>query len=60
MSKPVEQLIQSILDDFAASKNAQESLEAKALFRLLNCCLPPKSDASVPDQHAPQYQWFGF
>ena len=44
MSKPVEELIQSILDDFAAGKQAQESLEAKALFRLLNCCLPPKSD----------------
>ena len=56
MSRPVEKLIQSILDDFAASKDARESLEAKALFQLLNCCLPPKSDASVPDRQTPQYQ----
>ena len=56
MSRPVEQLIQSILDEFAASNNAKDSLEAKALFRLLNCCLPPKSDAFLPDQHTSQHQ----
>ena len=40
MSKPIENVLQSILDDFAASRQAQAELEAKALFRLLNCCLP--------------------
>lgn len=40
MSKPVEELLQSIEDDFAAAKQPHEDLEAKALFRLLNCCLP--------------------
>lgn len=34
------QCFQSIVDDFAASRQAQAELEAKALFRLLNCCLP--------------------
>ena len=42
MSKPIEHMIiQSILDDFAASHQSREELEAKALFRLLNFCLPP-------------------
>jgi hypothetical protein len=40
MSKPIENVLQSILDDFAASRQEQAELEAKALFRLLNCCLP--------------------
>jgi hypothetical protein len=41
MSRPVDELIQSIVDDFAAAKQTQEVLEAKALFRLLNYCPPP-------------------
>lgn len=49
MSRLVEDLIQSILDEFAAGKQAQEALEAKALFRLLNCSLPEKSDAIQMD-----------
>jgi hypothetical protein len=40
MSKPVDELLQSIMDDFAAGKQTQKALEAKALFRLLNCCPP--------------------
>jgi hypothetical protein len=40
MSKPVNELLESILDDFAAGKQTQEALEAKALFRLLNYCPP--------------------
>ena len=40
MSKPVEEILQSILDEFVASKQAREELEAKALFRLLNFCPP--------------------
>jgi hypothetical protein len=41
MSKPVDELLQSILDDFAAGKQTHEAIEAKALFRLLNYCPPP-------------------
>jgi hypothetical protein len=44
MSRPVEQLLQSILDEFAAGRQTQEALEAKALFRLLNYCPPPALD----------------
>ena len=40
MSKAVDELIQSIRDDFAAGKQTPEELEAKALFRLLNYCAP--------------------
>ena len=41
MSRPVDELLQSILDDFAAGKQTQEALEAKTLFRLLNYCPAP-------------------
>jgi hypothetical protein len=44
MSRPVDELLQSILDDFAAGKQTQEALEAKALFRLLNYCPPAAFD----------------
>jgi hypothetical protein len=44
MSRPVDELLQSILDDFAAGTQTQEALEAKALFRLLNYCPPPALD----------------
>jgi len=47
MSKPAEELIiQSILDEFAASHHSREELEAKALFRLLNYC-PPDLETRV-------------
>ncbi len=34
MSKAVEEILQSILDEFAAGKQSHETLEARALFRL--------------------------
>jgi hypothetical protein len=40
MSRPVDELLRSITNDFAAAKQTQEELEAKALFRLLNYCPP--------------------
>jgi len=47
MGKSIEQLIiQSILDDFAASHQARADLEAKALFRLLNYCPPVHLESS--------------
>ena len=54
MSKSVEQILQSILDEFAASKQAREELEAKALFRLLNYCPPPdfETGAMSPESGA--------
>jgi hypothetical protein len=44
MSRPVDELLQSILDEFAAGRQSREALEAKTLFRLLNYCPPPASD----------------
>lgn len=41
MSRPIDQLLQSIMDDFAAGKQTLEALEARTLFRLLNYCPPP-------------------
>jgi hypothetical protein len=40
MSKPVEEILKSILEEFASSRQAREELVAKALFRLLNYCPP--------------------
>ena len=42
MGRSVDELLQSIKDDFAAARQSHEELEAKALFRLLNYCPPPE------------------
>jgi hypothetical protein len=54
MSKPIEEILQSILDEFAASKQGREELVAKALFRLLNYCPPPdfETGAMSPESGA--------
>jgi hypothetical protein len=53
MSKPIEDLLQSIEDDFAASRQAHETLEARALFRLLNCCPPvTRESGAIPISEA--------
>jgi hypothetical protein len=51
MSKPVEEILQSILDEFAASRQSREELEAKALFRLLNCCPPTELEKGASGRH---------
>jgi hypothetical protein len=51
MSKAVDEILNSIIEDFKACRQAQEELEAKALFRLLNYC--PPSSANVPLQERP-------
>jgi hypothetical protein len=51
MSKAVEEILNSILEDFKACRHAKEELEAKALFRLLNYCPPPA--ANVPLREKP-------
>ena len=51
MSKAVDELMDSILEEFKAGRQAKEELEAKALFRLLNYCPPPA--ANVPLQEKP-------
>jgi hypothetical protein len=51
MSKAVDEILNFILEDFKAGREAKEELEAKALFRLLNYCPPPS--ANVPLQEKP-------
>jgi hypothetical protein len=46
VSKAIDEMLNAILEEFAACKQAREELEAKALFRLLNYCPPPA--ANVP------------
>ena len=53
MSRAVNQLLRSIMDEFAAARQSQEALEAKALFRLLNYCPPP---AAGMGETYPPYQ----
>jgi hypothetical protein len=58
MRKPAEELIiQSILDEFAASHQSREELEAKALFRLLNYC-PPSLETRMTPHLTPREQAF--
>jgi hypothetical protein len=49
MSKPVDDLLQSIMDDLIVGKQTQEALEAKILFRLLNYCPPPTEPTAEAD-----------
>jgi hypothetical protein len=44
LSRSAEELLQSIMDEFAAARQTHEALEAKALFRLLNYCPPTSQD----------------
>jgi len=46
MSKAVDEILNSILEEFKACRHAREEFEAKALYRLLNYC-PPRS-VNVP------------
>jgi hypothetical protein len=51
MSKAVDEILNSIIEDFKFCRQATEELEAKALFRLLNYCPPPAPN--VPLQEKP-------
>lgn len=42
MSKSVEELLDSIIRDWALCEQDHGELEAKSLFRLLNYCPPPE------------------
>jgi hypothetical protein len=48
MSKAVDEILDSIVREFAEGKQAPEEFEAKTLFRLLNCCLPAETDVLPP------------
>jgi len=44
VSKAVDEILNSIIEEFKACRQAKEELEAKALFRLLNYCPPPANE----------------
>jgi hypothetical protein len=52
MNKRVQEIIDSIIEDFAAGNGSREELEARSLFRLLNFCPaePPLSKKEGPRQ----------
>jgi hypothetical protein len=50
MSKAVDEILNSILEEFAACRHATEELEAKALYRLLNYCPPPAANVPIATQ----------
>jgi hypothetical protein len=52
MSKAVDEILNSILQDFKAGRQAKEALEAKALFRLLNYCPPPSANGPLMEKPA--------
>jgi len=42
MNRHVEEIIYSIIEEFAVGASNPEALEAKTLFRLLNFCPPDR------------------
>jgi hypothetical protein len=48
MSKPAQQIIDSIVKEFAECRQKSEELKAKSLFRLLNYC--PSSWEAPPEK----------
>jgi hypothetical protein len=52
MSKAVDAILNSILEEFRAGKQAKEELEAKTLFRLLNYCPPPAANVPLLEKPA--------
>jgi hypothetical protein len=57
MSKAVDEILNSILEEFKACGQATEELEAKALYRLLNYCPPPVANVPIAAQEITPYKW---
>jgi hypothetical protein len=49
VSRLVDEILKSIIEEFAAPGMSKEDLEQKTLFRLLNYCPPPE----VPSTEKP-------
>jgi len=54
MSKAVDEILNSIIEEFKAGRQAKEELEAKSLFRLLNYCPPPAATDDLRAQTGPR------
>jgi hypothetical protein len=52
MSKAVDEILNSIIEEFKTCRQAKEALEAKALFRLLNYCPPPAANEPLLEKPA--------
>jgi hypothetical protein len=52
MSKAIDEILNSIIEEFKACRQAKEELEAKTLFRLLNYCPPPSANVSLLEKPA--------
>ena len=52
MSKAVDEILNSIIEDFKAGRRGKEEMEAKALFRLLNYCPPPSANVPLMEKPA--------
>lgn len=47
INKHAQEIIDSIIEDFALCDSSRGEMEAKAIFRLLNFC-PPATAADLP------------
>jgi hypothetical protein len=47
INKHAQEIIDSIIEDFALCDSSRENMEAKAIFRLLNFC-PPAAFVEPP------------
>jgi hypothetical protein len=47
INKHAQEIIDSIIEEFALCDRSREEMEAKAIFRLLNFC-PPAAAAELP------------
>ena len=52
MSKPVDEILNSIIEEHARCEKDHAELEAKSLFRLLNFCPPLKPGVPLLDKKA--------
>jgi hypothetical protein len=54
VSNYVEQILASILEDYARCEKDNDAFEAKSLFRLLNYCPPPEPETPPAEKPAPR------
>jgi hypothetical protein len=50
MSRPVEEILAFIIEDFLRCEKSHKDLEAKAIFCLLNYCPPPEANTPLAEE----------
>ena len=48
MNKHAQEILESIIEEFALCDSSRQEMEAKAIFRLLNFC-PPVDASTISD-----------